>query len=169
MIRRSERNSELLSLIYKNPGIKFRDIMRATGMKNGVLSHHLGKLEKLGSIQVFREPRQTRFYPLHISHKESKIIKALRRETPRNIISTLILDESLASNEIAKKVNKAPSTVSLYLSQLVEDGIVKLHFEERRRTYTVVDKDLVDKLIEDYRPGKLEKATAGFEDTINSL
>ena len=169
MIRKQNRNSELIGIISKNPGIKFREIMRATGMKNGVLSHHLTKLEKNGTVQVHRSTRQTRFYPLHITENESKIIKALRRETPRDIISNLILHENLEFNQIVKLVNKAPSTVSLYLSQLVEDGIVSIQFLERKKTYKIHDKTLVDKLIEDYRPSMLERPTAGLEDIINSL
>ena len=169
MIRNLERNSELVSIISKNPGIKFREIMRATGMKNGVLSHHLTKLEKSGTVQVHRNTRQTRFYPLDITENESKVIAALRRETPREIISSLILNENLEFNEIVKKVNKAPSTVSLYLSQLVDDEIITIQLFERRKTYKIQDKMLVDKLIEDYRPNMLEKPTAGLEDIINSL
>ncbi len=169
MIRNEERNLQLVSIISNNPGIKFREIMRATGLKNGVLSHHLGKLEKSGSVQVHRSIRQTRFYPLHITQNESKVIKALRRETPRDIISALILNENLEFNEIVKKVNKAPSTVSLYLSQLVEDEIVNVKISEKRKSYKIANKDLVDKLIEEYRPGMLEKPTAGLEDIINSF
>lgn len=169
MIRNQNRNSELVSIISKNPGIKFREIMRATGMKNGVLSHHLAKLEKSGTVQVHRSIRQTRFYPLHITENESKVIRALRRETPRDIISSLILNDNLEFNQIVKQVNKAPSTVSLYLSQLVEDNIVSVDFLERKKTYKINDKTLVDKLIEDYRPSMLERPTAGLEDIINSL
>lgn len=169
MIRNQNRNSELVSIISKNPGIKFREIMRATGMKNGVLSHHLAKLEKSGTVQVHRSIRQTRFYPLHITENESKVIRALRRETPRDIISSLILNDNLEFNQIVKQVNKAPSTVSLYLSQLVEDNIVSVDFLERKKTYKINDKTLVDKLIEDYRPSMFERPTAGLEDIINSL
>lgn len=169
MIRNSQRNIQLVSIISKNPGIKFREIMRETGMKNGVLSHYLGKLEKSGSVQVQRESRQTRFYPLHVTLDESKIIKALRRTTPRDIIYSLMLSENLEFNEIVKKISKAPSTVSLYLSQLVEDGIIKIHFLERKKTYKLNNKILVDKLIERYHPNTIERATAGLEDIINSL
>ncbi len=169
MIRNQERRLELVSIISKNPGIQFRQIMRATGMKNGSLSHHLSKLEKSGSVQVHRGLRQTRFYPLHVTKDESKIIKALRRQTPREIITLLIINEDLEFNEVVKKVNKAPSTISLYLSQLVDDGVVKVEFLEKKKTYKINDKMLVDKLIEQYRPGILERPSDTFADIINSL
>lgn len=93
------RHSQLLELIEKNPGIQFRELMRASGMKNGVLSHYVSNLEKNGSIQVKREPRQTRFFPLQITEEESKIIKALRRNTPREIIEALLVHEESALAE----------------------------------------------------------------------
>jgi predicted transcriptional regulator len=166
---RQDRNLQLIKTIEKNPGIKFREIMRDTGMKNGVLSYHIAKLEKDGSIQVQRGSRQTRFYPLHITEAESKIIKALRRQTQRDIISSLILHDGLEFNEIVNHVKKSQSTVSLYLSQLVDDGIVYVQFLEKKRNYHLKDRLVVDKLIEDYQPGLLDKPTAGFEDIINSL
>ena len=36
---------KLQELIDDNPGIQFREIMRSSGLKNGVLSHYLKKLE----------------------------------------------------------------------------------------------------------------------------
>jgi predicted transcriptional regulator len=164
-----DRNLQLIKTIEKNPGIQFREIMRDTGMKNGVLSYHLAKLERDGSVQVQRGARQTRFYPLHITEVESKVIKALRKQTQRDIISALILHEHLEFSEIVNQVGKSQSTVSLYLSQLVSDGIVSIQFSEKKRRYHLQDRLVVDKLIEEYQPGLLERPTAGFEDIINSL
>jgi len=65
-----DRDSQLVDIIDKNPGIKFREIMRETGMKNGVLSYHTRKLEKIGVVKVERSPRQTRFYPLGVTNEE---------------------------------------------------------------------------------------------------
>lgn len=169
MISKSNRSVKLEEIIEKNPGIKFREIMRASGMSNGVLSHYLGKLEASGTVQVQRETRQTRFYPPYITKKEALVIKALRRKTPRDIISSLILNEVLEFNQIVKIVNKAPSTVSLYLSQLVENEIIDIQYLDRKKTYIIQNKLLVDKLIEKYRPDMLEQATSGFEDIINAL
>ena len=165
-----DRDSQIVELIEKNPGIKFREIMRATGFKNGVLSHYLGKLEKMGTVQVMRGPRQTRFYPLEISETESKVIKSLRRDTTRKILHCLMLNKKgLEFNEIVKEIKKAPSTVSLYLSHLVDDEVVEIILDNRKKKYLVKERETVDKLIEDYHPGMLDKPTTGLEDIINAL
>ena len=46
-----DRTQKLQKLIDDNPGIQFREIMRSSGLKNGVLSHYLKKLEDQWSCQ----------------------------------------------------------------------------------------------------------------------
>ena len=164
-----DRNSQLQELIEKNPGIQFREIMRNSGLKNGVLSHYLGKLEKNGLVKVMRGPRQTRFYPPKITEDESIVIKALRKQTPRDLLLALVENDGLEFSELVKKVGKSPSTVSLYLSQIVQDGLVEIKLEKLKKRYYIKARDLIDQLIEDYRPSLLEKPVSGFEDIFNSL
>ena len=165
----TDRDSQLQQIIEENPGIQFREIMRSSGLKNGVLSHYLGKLEKSGIIKVVRGPRQARFYPPKITEDESIVIKALRKQTPRDLLLALIENDGLEFSQLVKAVKKSPSTVSLYLSQIVEDGLVEIKFVELKKRYHIKARDLIDKLIEDYRPSLLEKPTSGFEDIFNSL
>ena len=56
----TDRDSQIQEIIEKNPGIQFREIMRSSGLKNGVLSHYLDKLERNGVIKAARGPRQDR-------------------------------------------------------------------------------------------------------------
>jgi len=165
----TDRDSQLQQIIDQNPGIQFREIMRSSGLKNGVLSHYLGKLEKNGIIKVIRGPRQARFYPPRITEDESIVIKALRKETPRDLLLALIKEDGLEFSQLVKEVGKSPSTVSLYLSQIVEDELVEIRYVNLKKRYHIKARDLIDKLIEDYRPGLLEKPTSGFEDIINSF
>ena len=165
----TDRDLQIQQIIEQNPGIQFREIMRTSGLKNGVLSHYLSKLEKNGIIKVMRGPRQVRFFPPQITEEESLVIKALRKQTPRDLLLALITDDGLEFSELVKEVKKSPSTVSLYLSQLVEDGLVEIKIINLKKRYHIKARDLVDKLIEDYRPGLLEKPTSGFEDIINSF
>ena len=50
----TDRDLQIQQIIEQNPGIQFREIMRTSGLKNGVLSHYLSKLEKNGIIKVMR-------------------------------------------------------------------------------------------------------------------
>ena len=165
----TDRDSQIQQIIEQNPGIQFREIMRSSGLKNGVLSHYLGKLEKSGIVKVIRGPRQARFYPPKITEDESIVIKALRKQTPRDLLLALIENDGLEFSQLVKAVKKSPSTVSLYLSQIVEDELVEIKIVQLKKRYHIKARDLIDKLIEDYRPSLLEKPTSGFEDIINSF
>jgi len=165
----TDRDSQIQQIIEQNPGIQFREIMRSSGLKNGVLSHYLGKLEKSGIVKVIRGPRQVRFYPPKITEDESIVIKALRKQTPRDLLLALIENDGLEFSQLVKAVKKSPSTVSLYLSQIVEDELVEIKIVQLKKRYHIKARDLIDKLIEDYRPSLLEKPTSGFEDIINSF
>ena len=165
----TDRDLKIQQIIEQNPGIQFREIMRTSGLKNGVLSHYLGKLEKNGIIKVIRGPRQVRFFPPRITEDESIVIKALRKQTPRDLLLALITQDGLEFSQLVKEVKKSPSTVSLYLSQLVADGLVEIKIINLKKRYHIKARELVDKLIEDYRPRMLEKQSSGFEDIINSL
>ena len=106
-----DRSQKLQELIDDNPGIQFREIMRSSGLKNGVLSHYLKKLEDGGVIKVMRGPRQVRFYSPSITEEESIVIKALRKETPRDLLLTLIKDDGLEFSQLVSEVKKSPSTL----------------------------------------------------------
>ena len=164
-----DRSQKLQELIDNNPGIQFREIMRSSGLKNGVLSHYLKKLEYHGIIKVVRGPRQVRFFSPNISEEESIVIKALRKETPRDLLLALIKDDGLEFSQLVSEVKKSPSTVSLYLSQIVADGLVEIKVVELKKRYHIKVREIMDKLVEEHRPGSLDKPTSGFEDIINSF
>ena len=165
-LRAKKRRTGLTELIEKNPGIQFRDIMRLTNLKNKVLSHHLRILEKTESVKVERLPRQPRFYPRYFSDEESVVAKALRKKTPRDIMYTLMLNDGdgkkgLDFDQIVSDVSKSPSTVSLYLSQLIKDNVITTTLDfGRKRKYHLSNKQLVDRLIEEHKPGTFEKSVS---------
>lgn len=167
--KKNNRASQLLDTIEDNPGIQFRQIMRKSGMKNGVLSHYLGKLERSGLVKVKREPRQARYYPPKITEAESKVIKALRRQTPRDLLLALVNNDGQEFGELVKAVSKSPSTVSLYLSQIVADRLVEIKIEKMKKKYYLKTRKIIDRLIEQYRPSIMEGPISEFEDIFNYL
>jgi len=164
-----DRGLQLIDIIEKNPGIKFREIMRETGMKNGVLSYYTRKLEKIGVVKVERGPRQTRFYPLGITDEESVLIRNLRQETPRQILLSLLDEKELTFNKIVEKVKKSPSTVSIYLSQLTENNIVEIKTIELKKVFYIKDIEIVQKAINKYHPTLIERSADRLADIFNSL
>lgn len=170
MIKEKNRNIQILQTINENPGVNFCDIMRLTGLKNGVLSYHINKLESRKKVQVKRRRGNTRFYPPNMPEYESILLEMLRRPTPREII-LLICENSdgLTLNEIVEKLGKAQSTISSYLQILISDGILQIRFVERKKTFHIKKIYALEKVLQKYSTGYLSKSIENFRDIINSL
>ena len=159
----------ILKTIEKNPGIRFREIMYELELKNGTLSHHLQKLEEQSVLRVERTPRVARFYPLSVNEAEIPIITRLRQETPRRILRLLLDLDEVNFSEMFLRIKRSPGTTSRYVTELVDDGIVKDRFEKGKRFFSLPDKYTVDKLISKYHPDLMDKTTENYSDIIESL
>lgn len=164
-----DRSLEIINIVEKNPGIKFREIMRESGLKNGVLSYHARKLEETGSVKIDRKSGETRFYPLCVTDEESNLITSLRRDTQRHILLSLLDGKSLSFNELVHKVRKAPSTVSTFLAKLVDDDIVEIKIIDLKKVYFLRNVDMVHEIIEKYNPLLLERTAYNLADTFSNL
>ena len=159
----------ILKTIEKNPGIRFREIMYELRLKNGTLSHHLQKLEGQSVLRVERTPRVARFYPLSVNEAEIPIITRLRQETPRRILRLLLDVNEVNFSEMFLKIKRSPGTTSRYVTELVDDGIIKDRFETGRRFFSLPDKNTVNKLISKYHPDLMNRTIENYADIIESL
>ena len=159
----------ILKTIEKNPGIRYREIMGELGLKNGTLSHHLQKLEEQSVLRVERTPRVARFYPLSVNEAEIPIITRLRQETPRRILRLLLDLDEVNFSEMFLRIKRSPGTTSRYVTELVNDGIIKDKFEKGKRFFSLPDKYTVNKLISKYHPDLMDKTTENYSDVIASL
>ena len=164
-----DRVTQIISVIEKNPGIKFREIMRETGMKNGVLGYYASKLEREGTVKVERTPGQTRFYPPGVADEEVLLIKNLRQETPRQILASLLHHETLSFSEIVEKTGKSQATVSLYLSQVTCDNLVESRLVDFKKKYYLKDAEKLRSIISKYHPSLIESSADRLADTFSSF
>lgn len=149
-----DRASLLIDIIYKNPGLHFCEMIRVSGMKNGVLTHYLNKLESTGIINIQREKKKTRFFSPKISNYEVKIKKErkkfLRKETSRKIILSL-LDGGMEFSKITNKVPKSAPTISQNLSELIKNNLIVIKIEDSKKKYFIKHNSLLKKIIKKYQ------------------
>ena len=145
----SDRSLLLTDIIYKNPGLHFSEIVRVSGLKNGVLTHYLNKLESSGIINIKRERDKTRLFSPEISLEEIKIIKFLRKETSRKIIFSLI-NGGMEFHEIVQKVGKSSPTISQNISELLNNDLILFKIENSQKKYFIKSNLLIKKLIKKY-------------------
>lgn len=159
----------LMKHIEQTPGIRYRELLRLTGLVNGVLSYHLSALERANVIKVNRESRITRYYPVNVSDKESSILKFVRHEPIRQILLFILEHELCTFNEIVDHTGKAPSTVSSHLKRLRGAGIVLVRHGEYHQLYRVAEGDLIVEVLSKYSASFTDKVVDNYTEMLEEL
>ena len=158
----------LLKHIEQHPGIRYRELLRLTGLVNGVLTYHLAALENANIIRVERGLRITRYYPVNVSEKESAILKFVRHEPIRQIVLFILEHDMPTFNEIVLHTGKAPSTVSSHLKRLREAGIVSVRHGEYY-LYRLIERDLVAEVLSKYKASFVDRVVDNYAQMLEGL
>ena len=122
------RRESVIDFIKKTPGVSYNEIVRETGLSNGVISHYLIKLMESGEVEK-EGIKRGKYFLKNIPIKDRKIITLLRNNTNNDIFKLLIKNfnnnKIVTQNEISKKVNKSASTISVSLKDLQRNNIIE--------------------------------------------
>ncbi len=162
---------KIIQFINEMPGIRYRELLRITGVSNGVLSYHLNLLDNLGKVQVHRvNNRVTRYFSHDVSTVESNVIGLLRQTTTRKIIIYILESGPCGFNDIVIHTKKVPSTVSWHLSRLRDANIIKVRKQNDLNYYEIkTNKITLQKLLNKYKNSFTEKVVDDYVDLINEF
>ena len=122
------RRENVMDLVEKIPGVSYNEIVRETGLSNGVVSHYLIKLMESGEVEK-EGIKRGKYFLKNVPKKDRKIITLLRNNTNNDIFKLLMKnfnnDKIDTQNEISKKMNKSASTISVSLKGLQKNGIIE--------------------------------------------
>ena len=122
------RRDTIIDFIKKTPGASYNEIVRETGLSNGVISHYLIKLMESGEVEK-EGIKRGKYFLKNIPKKDRKIITILRNKTNNDIFKLLInnfINNIISTqNEISKRVNKSASTISVSLKDLQRNNIIE--------------------------------------------
>jgi predicted transcriptional regulator len=155
----------IYSLIAHSPGLHFRELQRRTKMATGQLEWHLKWLLERSAITTITDGQYLRFYTFEdIGSDERKVIELTRQESVRHILIHLLENQCDNHENIVKKVNLSPSTVSWHLKKLVKANLVIKEVDGRKSFYHINNTDLVKKILIKYRESFLDRIVDRFID-----
>ena len=162
---------KIIQLVNEMPGIRYRELLRITGVSNGVLSYHLNFLDNSGKVQVHRvNNRVTRYFSHDVSTVESNVIGLLRQTTTRKIILYILESGPCGFNDIVIHTKKVPSTVSWHLSRLKDANIIKVRKQNDLNYYEIKINELaLQNLLNKYKNSFTEKVVDDYVDMINEF
>lgn len=165
----SDRKAQILNLVKQLPGIRYRELLRVTGLSNGVLTHHLKGLEECKVIKIDRQPGSTRHYPSDISENEYNLLPFIRHDVTRQILSFILDHDMCTFSEIVEHTKNFPSTISSHLKRLKEAQIIHVHYRERHQMYRIVNRETVIDVLAKYRVSFVDRAVDSYVNFIDEI
>jgi predicted transcriptional regulator len=162
---------KILKFVNEIPGIRYRELLRKTGLSNGVLSYHLRCLDNSGKIRINRvNNRITRYFSYDVSSHESFVIGLLRQETTRKIILYILEHGTCGFHDIMGHTKKVPSTISWHMTRLKAANIVKVRRQNEFNYYEIgMDKLILQDLLSKYTSSFTEKIVDNYVDMMNEF
>ena len=162
---------KIVKCVNEIPGIRYRELLRITGISNGVLSYHLNLLDNSGKIRVNRvNNRVTRYFSYDVSLHDTYVIGLLRQETSRKIIMYILEKGECGFNDIIIHTRKVPSTISWHMARLKDANIVKVRKQYEFNYYEIgMDRLLLQDLLSKYKSSFTEKIVDDYIDMINEF
>lgn len=162
--------SLILKQIEESPGIRYRELLRLTGLTNGGLEYHLKILEKSHQVRVDRhDGRRTRYYSLNISAEESNILGCIRNRVARQIVSFILEHDSCTFGEIVEYIQKAPSTVSWHLKRISEAGIISVSYGQDYQLYSITNSHVINEVLRKYGDSFQDKVTDAYYEMFGEI
>ncbi len=139
----------IYNCINDSPGVHFREIQRRVGIATGSLDYHLHFLHKNGLLRTERQGKYLRYYSLtrNIEEEEKQALTLLRNDKIRHILIYLIENKRSLPSRMAVQLGVSNSTLSWYLKNLEEKGIIAQTKKGRFRIYRVKDPETIVKYI----------------------
>jgi predicted transcriptional regulator len=139
----------IFECISESPGVHFREIQRRVGIATGSLDYHLHFLYKSGLVRTERQGKYLRYYSVtkHFDEEEKSVLLLLRNDKIRHILIYLIENKRALPTRIAEYLGISNSTLSWYLKNLEENGIITQTKKGRYRIYKVREPEKIVKYI----------------------
>ena len=153
--------------IVESPGLHFREIQRRTALATGSLDYHLHFLHKNGIVRTERDKNYVRYYPLtkNWSDEEKDALNLLRNEKIRHILIFLLEKKKSTPLKISENTGISLSTLSWYLKQMQQKGVITQTKKGRFRIYRIKDSELILKYLVAHKSSFLDAVVDRFIET----
>jgi predicted transcriptional regulator len=141
----------ILRCIDNTPGIRFRELLRLSGLTHGSLEYNLRILERTNKVNVERhDGMRSGFYIIGTPTHDSPVLGHIRRTPQRQIVIFILENEVCSFGEILVHINKVPSTLSWHLKKLSDAGIISVIHRQKCHLYRIVNSKLVSYVLSKY-------------------
>ncbi len=158
-----ETRKSVYDCISRFPGIHLRELQRRLEMPIGLLNFHIEYLLRNELIVEKTERYYKRYYIAgKFGSEDKRVLSALRQQNPRRIVLYLLLHPGSTHKRILGEFDLNPSTLSFYLKDLIDKGIIKRKKSGRESIYKVQTEEVIVRVLIAYKPSFLDKLVDRF-------
>jgi len=138
----------IYEFLSANPGVHLRRIGQTLGMSTGMLSYHLGVMERQGLLKSEAARHRRRYYLAQAYRPEQRLVLALLRErVPRTILIELATHGERTFADLLRVTHVTKSTLSYHLAKVVASGVLVRSRRDRESVFSLRDGLAVASLI----------------------
>jgi len=143
-----ESRKRIYEYLTANPGVHLRRIGQALGMSTGMLSYHLGVLEREELVKSEAARHRRRYFLAQAYRPEQRLVVALLRErVPRRVLIELATHGERTFADLLAATGVTKSTLSYHLAKVVASGVVVRGRLDRESVFALRDGAGVTNLI----------------------
>lgn len=165
-----ESRRRIYEFLLQNPGIHLRRIGQILGMSTGMLSYHLGVLERTGLLKSEELGHRKRYFIARaFADVQRRILGVLREDVPRKIVMEILQYGQRSFAELQAAAGVSKSTLSYHLQKLLGREILLRSKRGRESVFLIKDMgEVVDILVANRRSFH-DDAVDRFVDTWGKL
>ncbi len=151
------------------PGSGAREIQRAAGTAWGETVYHLERLTEAGLLHRERTEHQDHYFAATVPLGDRNLLRLSRSRSARRVLVTLLETPSLTVPDLSQRTGLSAGRLSVHLRRMLETGIARAGRQGRYRTFEIVDRDRVARVLITYRRGLADAWIDGALDTWAEL
>ena len=159
----------IFAAVRRAPGSGAREVQRAAGTGWGETTYHLDRLTASGLLHRERSPFQDHYFAAEVPLADRRLLGLTRSSSARRLLVTLLDTTEPTVPDLSERTGLSEGRLSVHLRRLVETGVVRTGRRGRWRTFTVVDRERVIRLLVTYRDGFGDALVEGLLETWADL
>jgi len=160
---------KIYDAVRRAPGVGAREVQRVAGTGWGETTYHLDRLTNAGLVHRERGPFQDHYYIAAVPLADRRLLGLTRSASARRLLVDLVESGEATVPDLTERTSLSEGRISIHLRRLVETGIVETGRRGRWRTFRVVDRERVVRLLITYREGFTDEWVERLLDTWADL
>jgi predicted transcriptional regulator len=141
----------IVEAVRHAPGVGAREVQRAAGLGWGETVYHLDRLTEANLLHRERAGHQDHYFVAEVPLGDRGLLRLTRSPSARRLLVALLEAPGSTVPELMERTGLSAGRLSVHLGRYGELGLLATGRRERLRTFEVVDRERVLRLLLGYR------------------